>query len=312
MKRKLTYGVITAALLFGLSLWWFSAPGSGIQPEAMAGIQGDASRGETTFHIGGCVSCHAQLDAEGARAEGEPAILSGGQRFQTPFGTFIAPNITPHVENGIGRWNIAQFANAMLHGISPDGRHYYPAFPYPSYTRMTLQDIVDLKAYMDTLPSHDRENEAHKLAFPFSVRRGLGLWKRLYLDNKPVLSFNNPDSTLLRGQYLVEGPGHCAECHTPRNFLGGFIKSRWLAGAANPDGDGNTPNITPHTSGIAQWDTADIAEYLSSGFTPEYDVVGGAMADVVENTAHLSEEDRVAIARYLQQVPIKEDSKGKE
>jgi mono/diheme cytochrome c family protein len=237
--------------------------------------------------------------------------LSGGRSFQTPFGTFIAPNISPHPTKGIGRWTTAEFADAMLLGQAPDGRHYYPAFPYPSYTRMTLEDIVDLKAYLDTLPSHARDNEPHRLTFPFSIRRGLGLWKRVFLDDTPVMALDNPDSKLLRGRYLVEGPGHCAECHTPRNILGGFDKTRWLAGAANPDGDGVTPNITPHSTGIAQWDIVDVAEYLSSGFTPEYDVVGSSMAEVVENTAHLSEDDRTAIAHYLRIVPAVEKLKIK-
>lgn len=296
-------------LAFGLTLWWLSRPGAGILPEALSTIQGDAERGETTFHIGGCVSCHAQPESERIATPGEKAVLSGGRRLETPFGTFIAPNISPHPEKGIGRWTNAEFASAMLRGVAPDGRHYYPAFPYASYARMTLQDVVDLKAYLDTLPSHTRDNEPHRLPVVFSIRRGLGLWKRLYLDDSPVVELDNPDPSLLRGRYLVEGPGHCAECHTPRNIFGGLDKTRWLAGAASPDGDGSTPNITPHSTGIAVWDTADIAEYLSSGFTPEYDVVGSSMAEVVDNTAHLSDEDRTAIAHYLQMVPAAENSK---
>lgn len=306
---KLTKATIFIILIVGFSLWWINKPGTGIQPEALADIQADVKQGETMFHIGGCVSCHAQPESEASPVSVGKAVLSGGRRFQTPFGTFIAPNISPHIEKGIGQWTTTQFANAMLRGLSPDARHYYPAFPYPSYTRMTLQDIVDLKAYMDTLPAHDRDNEPHQLSFPFSIRSGLGLWKWLYLNDAPVLSLDNTDLVLLRGQYLVEGPGHCAECHTPRNLLGGFDKTRWLAGAANPDGDGATPNITPHSTGIADWEAVDIAEYLSSGFTPEYDVVGSSMAEVVENTAHLSDSDRSAIARYLQNVPALEKMK---
>ena len=191
----------------------------------------------------------------------------------------------------------------MLHGVSPEGEHYYPAFPYVSYSRMLVEDVVDLKAYLDTLPLSDRANEAHDLPFPFSIRRGLGIWKRLYLDGRAVIALPDADELTLRGRYLVEGPGHCAECHTPRNLLGGFVRGKWLAGAPNPDGDGRIPNITPHKSGLAKWETVDIVEYLSSGFMPDYDVVGSSMAEVVDNTAHLSETDRTAIAQYLQRIP---------
>lgn len=291
------------AVLCGLAFWWVTRPEAGIAPESLAALNGNAGRGELIFHIGGCAACHAQPQSEGAKSPGGLPLLSGGKRLETPFGVFVAPNITPDAEQGIGRWSQEQFANALLRGVSPDGRHYYPAFPYPSYARSKLQDVVDLKAYLDTLPADARANEPHQLVFPFSIRRGIGLWKRLYLDRKPVLSFDKVDTELLRGQYLVEGPGHCGECHTPRNFMGGPNLSRWLAGAPNLDGDGKIPNITPDTSGIAEWDEADIIEYLTSGFTPEYDVAGSSMADVIENTAQLPEQELAAIARYLRQVP---------
>lgn len=306
--RPLIRLLILLVLAVGLTLWWMSRTDPGVEPGALSSIQGDASQGETVFAVGGCLSCHAQLESEQISTEDDAIILSGGRRLETPFGTFIVPNISSHPDKGIGRWTMTEFANAMLHGVSPDGSHYYPAFPYASYTRMSLQDVVDLKTYLDTLVSYDRSNEPHQLPFPFSVRRGLGLWKRLYLDQAPVVVLDDPGQVLLRGRYLVEGPGHCAECHTPRNILGGFDKTLWLAGAPNPDGDGSTPNITPHKTGIKEWDTVDIAEYLSSGFTPEYDVAGSSMSEVIDNTAQLSEEDRTAIAVYLQSVPAIEKS----
>ena len=287
----------------GIMFWWVSRPNPGIDPATLNTIQGDIKRGELSFHIGGCVSCHAQIESEQTSSQNEFIILSGGRRLETPFGTFVAPNITPHPEKGIGSWNTTQFVNSMLYGISPQGEHYYPAFPYASYSRMSLQDIIDLKAYLDTLPKHARENEPHQLSFPFNVRAGLGLWKWLFLDQAPVIKIDQQNAELERGRYLVEGPGHCAECHTPRNKLGGVDRSRWLGGAPNPDGEGHIPNITPHANGIASWEITDIAEYLSSGFTPEYDVAGGAMAEVVENTAHLSKADRMAMAKYLHSLP---------
>ncbi len=271
----------------------------------MSALSADARRGELVFHIGGCASCHTEPTAEDEEPKNgnNPPILSGGKRFRTPFGTFIAPNISPDKETGIGNWTAANFATALIKGISPDGQHYYPAFPYTSYARMTFQDVIDLKAYLDTLPAIVRANEQHELTFPFSIRRGLGLWKILHLGDEPIVELKNANPEVKRGQYLVEGPGHCGECHTPRNPIGGLDFSQWLAGAPNPDGDGSIPNITPHASGIADWEAVDIAEYLSSGFTPEYDVAGGSMAEVVDNIARISPGDRKAIAAYLQAIP---------
>jgi len=270
------------------------------------------------FHIGGCASCHEQtgheqttkqpdtLEPDTPEPEEVLPLLSGGKRFETEFGTFIAPNISPDRGTGIGAWTAAEFATSLLKGVSPSGEHYYPAFPYTSYARMSLQDTVDLKTFIDGLPPVSRSNERHQLRFPFSIRRGLGLWKKLYLSDQPIINFSKHSAELTRGQYLVEGLGHCGECHSPRNVAGGIQKKRWLAGAPELDGNGGVPNITPGGSGIADWEKADIAEYLSSGFTPEYDVVGGSMADVVDNTAHLSRADRLAIAAYLKAIPARQ------
>lgn len=301
LKRLLMLVVVAA-----LGFWWLTRPASSFDPVAIAAIAADAQRGEIIYHVGGCASCHAEPESEDGL---DPVLLGGGMHFITEFGTFVAPNITPHPQRGIGSWSTVEFAHALLNGVSPEGRHYYPAFPYASYTRMRLQDVVDLKAYMDTLPISERQNEPHQLAFPFSIRRGLGLWKLLFVSQAPVVGLPDADAEILRGRYLVEGPGHCAECHTARNLAGGFIRERWLAGAPNPDGDGRIPNITPHESGLGEWTVVDIAEYLSSGFTPDYDVAGSSMAEVVENTAYLSEDDRVAIAKYLLSIPALEKSR---
>ncbi|UTW11889.1 cytochrome c [Marinobacterium rhizophilum] len=301
MKLCLNVALLTTAGI-AAGLWILSAPQAAISANALVSVPGNPERGAAVFHVGGCASCHKPADYEQTDDDGIPP-LGGGQRFSTDFGTFVAPNISPDTATGIGSWSDADFANALLKGISPEGEHYYPAFPYSSYSRMTLQDIADLKAFMDTLPAVNRANEPHELGFPFSVRRGLGLWKQLYLRTDPVIALDDTDTSLLRGRYLVEGPGHCGECHSPRNALGATDYSRWLGGAANPDGDGSIPNISPHASGLADWSENDIAEYLSSGFTPEYDVVGSSMAEVVENTARLSGSDRSAIAAYLKAIP---------
>lgn len=216
----------------------------------------------------------------------------------TPYGTFRVPNISPHPEAGIGGWSDLDLANAMLRGLSPDGRHYYPSFPYTSYTRMESQDVVDLKAYLDSFEPVEKTVPDHDIGFPWNLRRGIGLWKKRYLDNSWVAPA--ADSTEIeRGRYLVEALGHCGECHTPRDTFGGPDNSAWLTGAPNPDGEGKVPGITPREGGIADWSAADIAYYLESGFTPDYDTAGGSMVAVQENFARLTDADRAAVAAYL-------------
>ena len=290
----------TIAVLAGLAVlgaagfWWLTRPAR-VSAAALPAHQADAEAGRLVFAAGGCTSCHAAPGAEGdARL-----VLSGGLHLDSDFGTFLAPNISPHPDAGIGGWTEAQFVTAMRHGTAPDGRHYYPAFPYTSYARMTDADLLDLFAYLRTLPPSNVASQPHELAFPFTVSRGIGLWKMLYLDPAPVLA-DLADPQLERGRYLVEGPGHCGECHTPRDALGGLRRDAWLAGGPNPDGKGRIPNLTP--AGL-DWSAGDIAYYLESGFTPEFDSAGGAMVEVIRNTALLPAEDRAAIAAYLKAVP---------
>jgi mono/diheme cytochrome c family protein len=271
--------------------------------DAIASLEGDAAAGETLFWAGGCASCHAAPDAEGEAK----LLLSGGVRLASDFGTFIAPNISPDPDTGIGNWTIADFTNAMLAGVSPKGEHYYPAFPYTSYTRMTDQDIADLFAFLNTLPPSDVASLPHQIGFPFNIRRSLGGWKFLYFSDQPRVTLGGPDTEIARGQYLVEGPGHCGECHTPRNLIGGFVSDAWLSGAQNPDGDGVIPNITPGSKSIGDWSKSDIAYYLESGFTPDFDSAGGSMVDVQENMAKLTSGDREAIAAYLKALPKRDN-----
>lgn len=297
--RKLVTLAIAAAVIGGAAFWWLSAP-KPLTAAELAGIDGgDAERGRAVFWAGGCASCHA---APGAAGEARLA-LAGGVELDTPFGTFVAPNISQDPDDGIGDWSAADLANAMLRGVSPDGAHYYPAFPYASYARMTAADIGDLHAFMKTLPAVAGEAADHRLGFPFSVRRGLGLWKLLYLDDEPVVALEAAPDPVKRGQYLVEGPGHCGECHTPRNAIGGPEKDRWLSGAVAAEGQGTVPNITTGEGGIGDWSEDDIAALLETGFTPDFDSVGGSMASVVRNMAELPPEDRAAIAAYLRAIP---------
>jgi mono/diheme cytochrome c family protein len=192
----------------------------------------------------------------------------------------------------------------MLNGVAPGGTHLYPAFPYPSYTRMRPGDVADLFAYLKTLPPVAGKAPGHRLGFPFGIRRGIGLWKLLYLDDRPVITLPaGAPEAVRRGQYLVEGPGHCGECHTPRDLAGGLDRSRWLAGAVAAEGNGIVPNITGGEGGIGSWSQQDIAYFLESGFTPDFDSVGGSMVEVQKNMALLPAADRDAIAAYLKAVP---------
>jgi mono/diheme cytochrome c family protein len=282
-------------VLIGLAAVWALTRPQVSDAAELDGLAGDAARGRLVFAAGGCASCHAAEGAVGpARLE-----LGGGRRFPSPFGTFVAPNISPDPTHGIGGWSTLDLLNAMRHGTSPEGAHYYPAFPYAAYARASADDIADLKAFLDTLPPVARANEAHEIGFPFNIRAALGGWKLLFLDDGWAVP-GALDGPQQRGRYLAEALAHCGECHTPRNALGGLDRARWLAGAPNPTGRGTIPNITPAK---LDWSERDIAAYLENGFTPEFDSAGGHMADVILNTAELPPEDRAAIAAYLKAIP---------
>lgn len=296
--------IIAVLLLLGLGFYVVTSPGR-LQASALPRGTPDAKNGEYVFIAGGCSSCHGAPPADAAC--NDPAVpdkhdLAGGRCLVTPFGTFYVPNISPDRESGIGGWTDVEFVNAMMRGVSPAGAHYYPAFPYTSYQRMRVEDVLDLKAFLSTLPAVRSDVPDHDLPLPFRLRRGLGLWKLLYLDGTPYTPDPAMSPQAQRGGYLVEGPGHCGECHTPRDLLGGRIDGKKLSGAANPEGKGVIPNITPHKEGIGDWSAGDIVEALATGFTPDFKPLGGTMTKVAENTAKLTDEDRAAIAAYLKAI----------
>jgi mono/diheme cytochrome c family protein len=295
LGRLLRY-TVALAIVAGAG-WWFLGRATPLPADALAGVTGDADRGEAVFWAAGCASCHAAPGAEGEAR----LVLAGGYRIDSPFGTFVAPNISPHPEAGIGRWSTEDFVSSLLHGTSPDGRHYYPAFPYGSYLRMTPADAVDLKSFMDTLPPDPSPSAPHEVSFPFTVRAGIGAWKWLNLDPAPVIAVDGAEQE--RGRYLAEALGHCGECHTPRTATGGLDTARWMSGAPNPSGDGRIPGITPAQ---LDWTAEDIVYYLETGFTPTFDSAGGTMASVVRNFARLSPEDRAAVAAYVKALPAAE------
>ena len=304
MIRKLVTAVLLAGLAGGGLFFVLTMPDP-LPDSAIPDHQPDLANGALLFDAGGCAGCHA---AKGAEGEARLA-LGGGLEMHTPFGLFRVPNISPDPEAGIGGWSQRDFANAMLRGLSPDGAHYYPAFPYTSYARMTVTDVLDLKAFLDTLPPVRTTVAGHEIGFPFNIRRGLGLWKHLNLSDAPVVTLAaDASQAVKRGRYLVEGPGHCGECHTRRDPMGGPVLADWLAGAPNPDGEGVIPNITPGEGGIGGWSEAEIAYSLETGFDPAFDSFGGSMVEVQENMARLPAADRAAIAAYLKAVPALADA----
>ncbi|MFN7223526.1 MAG: c-type cytochrome [Paracoccaceae bacterium] len=296
MRRFVLFSV--AVILVGGAAFWLATMPHRLPAKAFVGFSADAVRGAAVFHATGCASCHM---APGAEGEAQ-LVLAGGQEFPSDFGTFVAPNISTDPTHGIGGWTLEDLTNALQVGVSPDGRHYYPALPYWSYARMEVQDVADLHAYLQTLPASATPSQPHKINFPFNIRRLVGGWKVLNRDASFVVR-GDLTASEARGRYIAEAMAHCGECHTPRTALGGLDTSRWLAGAPNPSGRGTIPNITPAK---LTWSEAEIVDYLTTGFTPDYDSVGGHMAHVVANMAKLPESDRMAVAAYLKKVPAVE------
>ena len=254
------------------------------------------ARGAYLATAAGCADCHTD-----AKNGGRP--YAGGRALTTPFGTFYAPNITPDMVTGIGQWSDVQFLNALREGVRPDGSNFFPVFPYPSFTKITDGDVRAIKAYLFAQPAVRQANRAHDVAFPFSWRFLLSGWKVLFFNPGPFRPAPDRGETYNRGAYLVTALAHCGECHTPRNWFGAMEPSRFLAGTPHgPDGKA-VPNITPNQeTGIGKWSDDDIEALLKDGQTPDFDFVGGAMAEVVKNTARLTDADRRAIAAFLRSV----------
>jgi mono/diheme cytochrome c family protein len=301
--RRFLLALLVLGVVGAVAFWLLTMPRA-VPASALPAHTPDVAHGEYIFTAGGCAECHAApLKKCDDHKTQDKTVLAGGRCLKTPFGVFHVPNISPDKEHGIGTWSTLDFITAMKLGMAPGGEHLYPAFPYTSYQRMTYEDLIDLKAYLDTLPGSSNDVPEHDLAFPFTIRRGLGLWQKLYVDGKAFVPDPHASAELNRGAYLVQAPGHCAECHSPRNLIGGIITSEEFAGAKNPEGKGTIPNITPSDDGIGDWSKADIVDLLENGNLPDGDVVGGTMAAVQENMAKLTDEDRKAIAAYLKALP---------
>jgi mono/diheme cytochrome c family protein len=266
--------------------------------------QGDPKRGEYLSKAAGCVGCHTK-DKKGATP------YAGGRALKTPFGTFYGPNITPHPQAGIGKWTEANFVQAIRHGKRPDGANYFPAFPFPSFTGITDADLRDLWAYLRTLPASARQSRPHDVGFPYNVRFLVTFWRWLYFTAGPFSPDPNLSNIQARGSYLTTALGHCGECHTPRNFMGGPQRDRLLAGGKGPEGK-DIPNLTPAAL-KENWNDKDLADFLSSGRTPDGDVPAEPMGEVIRNTTgQLTATDLAAMVAYLRTLPaIADDTKKK-
>jgi mono/diheme cytochrome c family protein len=284
------------ALLGAIVAWVASAPRP-LTQAALPQHQADAKNGELMYNIGGCRSCHkpgpelANVDA---------ALPAGSTPLKTPIGVLYPPNITPDPETGIGKWSDLDFVNAVQRGISPDGRHYIPAFPYTSYAHMRTEDVLDIKAYLATLTPVNSPHKPHGIPAQFVIRRGLGLWKYLGLDTSPIAVDPNQTAGWNRGRYLVDGPGHCGECHTPRTVFMTSDISRYMAGGPHPEGEGKVPSLLDLIGRKRYKDAKDLATALQYGETFGYDKLSsGGMGAVQTNISKLPEADIAAIAEYL-------------
>src|SRR5256885_3202996 len=294
MLRKLILLAVAGAIV-GLAVFWFVTIPATVPASALGTYGPDLANGKEVFYAGGCASCHA------TPGQDDKTRLGGGFGLKSPFGTFYVPNISPDPNDGIGKWSEADFVTAMTKGTSPDGRHYFPAFPYTSYQRMRMEDLRDLFAHLKTLPAVQSKVRDHDVPFPFNVRRTLGGWKLLFLDGKPFEPDAAQSAQWNRGAYLVNGPGHCAECHSPRNILGGIVASQRFGGGPNPEGEGWVPNITQKALG--DYSEKDIAYLLETGQTPDGDSVGGSVTAGIPHTAQLTPQDPKAIAGDIKALP---------
>jgi mono/diheme cytochrome c family protein len=293
MTGRIALSLVAALVAAAAAAAWFVTGPRGVSAEVAAAVSepGDPEAGKNVFYIAGCESCHM------SPGQKDPLRLGGGLELKTPFGSFYPPNISPDPVDGIGAWSVADFANALMAGVSARGDHLYPAFPYPSYCRMSIKDVRDLFAFLHTTPPISGRAPSNALKFPFSIRRAVGVWKLLYMPKIDHPIAVDPTDEEALGRYLVNGPGHCAECHSPRDFFGGIISSRRLTGGPLPDGKGKAPNIKGE--GLEDWSEDDVETALSTGFTPSGDVLGSAMTAVVRSLKQVPEPDLAAIAHYL-------------
>jgi mono/diheme cytochrome c family protein len=295
---RATVAILLACAVCAATSWAVTEPRPAVSKnDETLDRRGDPIKGKLVFAAGDCASCHASVGQQ------DRFRLGGGLALASPYGTFRVPNISMDRVDGIGSWQTRDLANALLSGVSPAGKHYYPSFPYSSYAKMTFEDVGDLMAFLRTLPAVSGKVPPHDLALPFRIRRFVGFWKFLYFDREPIASDADRSDSWNRGRYLVEAVAHCAECHSSRDLFGGIKPQTRFAGGMDPEGVGYFPNITP--SRIGDWSEREIAEVLKTGNTPNHGRVGSSMTDVVTNTAMLPQSDRDAMAAYIKSLPAR-------
>ncbi len=282
------------AFLLGAGFWLLSG-GDPLPASVLPEHTPDRSNGERLFHAGSCLACHRPPEGDA-----DPALPRGGRAFPTPIGAFYPQNLTPDPETGLGRWSEIDFVNAMLRGLAPDGRHYFPAFPYVAYRSMTIPDVLDLRAYLMSLPPVRSAVPPHDIPLLGLARRAVGLWKRVALAAEPYRPDISRGSSWARGAYLVNGPGHCGECHTPRNWLMLGEARRFLGGGPHPGGEGDVPSLRGLATRGRYKGVDDLTLALQNGETLGYEgLSSGGMAAIQENLARLPEPDVRALAEYL-------------
>lgn len=294
MLRRLAGVIVVIGAVVAAGLFWASSA-QHIDGASLPAHAADVANGELLYNIGGCISCHHPAKDSGA----DMSLPSGGAPLITPIGTLYPPNITPDPATGIGAWTEANFIDAVQHGVSPTGEHYVPAFPFISYGRMKTGDVLDIRAYLMTLPAVNSARQADDIPFPWLIRRGIGLWKTL-ATLPPIEEDAGQSQSWNRGAYLVNGAGHCAECHTPRNAMMMIKQANAFEGGPHPEGRGQVPSLRSLLERKKYKDVADLASGLKEGEEGFYsDLAKGGMAEVQRNIAKLPDADIHAIAEYL-------------
>jgi mono/diheme cytochrome c family protein len=258
-------------------------------------LEDAVARGRAVFEASGGCSCHTDFDGGGED-------MAGGRPIRTPFGVFYSTNITPDPDTGIGRWSDSDFLRAMREGRAPDGSAYFPVFPYTSFTGMSDDDALALKAYLFSLRPVAQANRAPEVPPPFSWRIAARAWQWLHFAPRRFQPDPARPRGWNRGAYLVEAVAHCGECHTPRTRTGALDRARWLAGSIEgPEGE-LAPNLTPDPeTGIGRWERSELVFFLKDGVHPDGESTGGLMKEMVLNGYRLMPTaDLEAIAVYLE------------
>ncbi|MEO9168732.1 MAG: cytochrome c [Aestuariivirga sp.] len=289
---KLNFRALTLIAVLGLVVFWELSAERPLGPSAIPQHTADIENGKFIYNVGGCISCHASpTDAE---------VPSGGKPLKTPIGVLYPPNLTPDPETGLGNWSDLDFVNAMQRGLGRGVGHLIPAFPYTSYAKMKVEDVLDVKAYLASLPPIKNAIPQHEVfALPL-VRRGLGLWKWVGLNTSPWVADPAQSDSWNRGAYLVNGPGHCQECHTPRNLFMAMDSSKAFDGGPHPEGKGKVPSMRGLVERGRYKDVADLVSAFQNGEVLGYEhMSSGGMGEVQSNLSKLPDAELKAMAEYV-------------